>query len=209
MADWWEIEGEDLRETVTKDYEIPDAGGNFEPLPDNTKVLCRISDAGIEDRDGRATPYVQLEILKHEGFAKHKIWRTRFQILDVDPKNETQVSTKKKHLPRFLKLDAACGGAISRSGKELDEILMAKLINKEVIAHVKLIEPKPGETDNRGEPARANNWISDYAVKGSKELTVPASGSTGGGGSQARRRPDPIDDDMDQDIPFITMTSDW
>lgn len=185
---FWSVDGEDVRDKAEDDLPV---NSNFDPLPDKTKVLAVITEAGTKERDGNRYAYAVMEIVKPEGYAKRKLFPS-YWVFDDNPNAEDAAKKRKNDLKRFTRLDLACGGKLVRKDgiPTGDDIAMA-FTNKQVIVNVMLMVPK--ESDK--EPF---NWYSDYWPKGAKELSeAVVQPASGGGGS---KRP-PVDDD-DDDIPF-------
>lgn len=186
---WWETsDGEDLRKTDPK-ADLP--SGNFDPIPNNTKVLAIVDSAGKGEKDGNYYAEATLTILKPEGYANRKLF-PRFWIFDDNPHAADPKKKRDNDMRRFVKLDAACGGKLAKAGHEPDgdDIAMA-LTGKQVIVNVMLMEPK----EEGKEPF---NWFSDYWPRGAKEI------SEGPKAQQKRERQQSrVDDEDDPDfIPF-------
>ncbi len=203
---FWSVDGEDVRDKAEEDLPV---NSNFDPLPDKTKVLAVITEAGTKERDGNRYAYAVMEIVKPEGYAKRKLFPS-FWVFDDNPNAEDVAKKRKNDLKRFTRLDLACGGKLARKDgiPSGDDIAMA-FTNKQVIVHVMLMTPKAGSLDRQGNQQEPFNWYSDYWPKGAKELSeAVVQPASGGGGSKARRPA--ADDDIDgDDIPFITMNADW
>lgn len=208
MSSWWQVDGEDLRNTDAKS-DLP-SGGGFEPLPDKTKVLAIVDSAGIGEKGGNRYAEATFSVLKPDGYANRKLF-AKYWIFDDNPNcysqydsdEEKRAKIKKKRdndMRRFVKLDAACGGKLAKSGKipGNDEIALA-LTGKQVIVQVMLFTPKQGATDSNGNPSEPFNWYADYWPKGTKEISEavapkPKPVQSSGGGF--------ADDDLGDDVPF-------
>jgi len=190
MGNFWTTDdGEDIREKVDADKDLPDNGGSFEPLPDKTKVLAIVTDAGIKEKDGAQHAYAVLEIVKPEAYARRKLFPS-FWVFDDNPNAADPEKKRKNDKLRFTKLDASCGGKLARknSAPSGDDIALA-FTNKQVIVHVMLMTPK----EDGKEPF---NWYSDYWPKSAKEISeVDVKPRV-----QTKRQDH--DDDLDDEIPF-------
>lgn len=185
MDFWSTSDGEDVRDKV--DSDIPESGG-FEPLPDKTKVLAVVTEAGKGEKDGLEYAFATLEIVKPEGYAKRKLF-PRFWVFDDNPHAADKVKKRSNDLRRFSRLDAACGGKLARKNgvPSGDDIALA-FTGKQAIVQVMLMVPKNGD-----DPF---NWYSDYFLKNSKELSEAKA-------LDKKPQNNPTDDDLDDDsIPF-------
>ena len=193
MSSFWSTsDGEDIRDKVDVDKDL-ETGGGSEPLPDKTKVLALITEAGIdEDKDGNRRAFATMEIVKPEAYARRKLF-PRFWVFDDNPNAADKAKKRQNDLMRFTKLDAACGGKLARKdGVPTSDDISLAFTNKQVIVHVMLMTPKDG-----GEPF---NWYSDYWPKNAKEISeVKASAKPRG--ETKRGYEDSFDDDGDE-IPF-------
>lgn len=187
MSFWNTSSGEDARETAEK--ELPD--NSFEPLPDKTKVLVNIDQAGIDkDKNFNERAFAEMTVIKPDAYAGRKLF-PKFWIFDDNPNVADAQKKRDNDLRRFSRLDAACGGKLARAGKTpTDETIALALTGKNVIVHVMLMTPKDGDP---------LNWYSDYWAKGEKdvpEVEKPAR-------KPAAKKQEPAADDLDDsDIPF-------
>lgn len=190
MSSFWSTgDGDDIRDKVDVDKDL-ETGGGFEPLPDKTKVLALITEAGIdEDKDGNRRAFATMEIVKPEAYARRKLF-PRFWVFDDNPNAADKAKKRQNDLMRFTKLDAACGGKLARKdGVPTSDDISLAFTNKQVIVHVMLMTPKDG-----GEPF---NWYSDYWSRGSKEISEVKAAPKSSTKRQA------FDDDLDgDDVPF-------
>lgn len=181
---FWSQGGEDARETATANEDLP--SNDFEPIPDKTKVLAMVTEAGIGEKDGNRYAFATMEIVKPEAYARRKIF-PRFWVFDDNPNAADPAKKRKNDLMRFAKLDAACGGKLARkNGVPSDEDIAMAFANKQVVVNVMLMTPATGDP---------LNWYSDYWPKGTKEITEVAAAKKPG--TKAK-----VDDDLDDDIPF-------
>lgn len=186
MSFWNTSGGEDVRTTTKAEDDLPT--GDFTPIPDKTKVLVTIDQAGVdEDKNFNKRAFAEMTIVKPEAFARRKLF-PKFWIFDDNPNAADKQKKRDNDLRRFTKLDQACGGKLSSSGKEpTDEAIALAFSGKSVIVNVMLMEPNDGD---------AFNWFSDYWPKGTKEIPevdAPAP-------KPAPKKP--VADDLDDEIPF-------
>jgi len=189
MSSFWNSGGEDVRQKIDYEADLP-TGEGFEPLPDKTKVLALVTEAGIGEKDGDRYAFATLEIIKPAAYAKRKLF-PRFWVYDDNPHAADKEKKRANDLKRFTKLDGACGGKLARKDNipSNDDIALA-LTGKQVIVQVMLMTPKEAGK----EPF---NWFADYWAKGQKEIVevaVPTKGATS--------KPSFADDDDDPDVPF-------
>lgn len=188
MSSFWNSGGEDVRQKIDYEADLP-TGEGFEPLPDKTKVLALVTEAGIGEKDGDRYAFATLEIIKPAAYAKRKLF-PRFWVYDDNPHAADKEKKRANDLKRFIKLDGACGGKLARKDGVPggDDIALA-FTGKQVIIQVMKMVPK--EDDK--EPF---NWYADYWAKGQKEIVevaVPTKGATS--------KPS-FADDLDDDVPF-------
>lgn len=202
---WWTSDGSDTRETATGSYES--GGGGYELIPEKTGCLVDITNAAWKGEEGQRKISVEFTIRRPEQLAGRKMWKALW-VMDLSPytlrdKGKGEAITERdKHKAILSNIDKMCGGKLSKNGRVPDDDDLAlALVNKPASIRIMVMTPKTGDPFN---------YISEIKPKGDIEPTVFA--KTGGGGSQARRRPDPIDDDFaddGEDIPFATSISIW
>lgn len=210
MSFWSTSDGEDLTKTAEKEFD--GGGGSYDIVPDKTNCLMNLDRAAWkEDKDKNRYINVQWSVLKPEAFEKTVVFQ-KLWVKDDDPRAKDPAKKRDKALKMLSAIDANAGGKLAKAGREPDDDDLAlALTNKQMICKVMVWE-MDGED---GKPMEGN-WIAAVGSKGGSmaisEGVKPAAkkADTGGGGSSARRpAADPFDDDIDDDIPFITMNADW
>lgn len=195
MSNFWTTsDGKDVTEDAEKEYSV--GGGSFDIIPDKTNCLALVKNAAwTEDRDNNRYINVQWSIVKPEAFANQNVWQ-KLWVKDDDPRAAKPAQKRDKALKMLSTIDANAGGKLAKAGREPDDDDLAlALTNKQMGITVMVWE------NDQKEPG--GNWVSAVWGKGTKEISdakkaVPRAAS-GGGGSQARR---PVDDLDDDDIPF-------
>jgi len=209
-TDWWaDSSGEDVSKVAEKEFD--GGGGTPDLIPDKTNCLMSLVRAAWKGDEGKRFVNVQWSVVKPEVFGGtvvfQKVWCG-----DLDQSAKDPAKKRDKALRMLATIDANAGGKLAKAGREPDDDDLAlALTNKQMVCKVMLWEME--DREKPGEMIRGN-WVSMVAGKGgSLEISdvkaKPA--AVGGGGSQARR-PAPstgFADDMDDDIPFLTMNSIW
>ena len=159
MSDIWGLsDGGSAAETGTE-YEIP-GGGNFDALPDGSKVLAMVEDAEWkEDADHNEFLNLKWTVLKPEEVKNRKIFQ-KLWIKDFDPRKQDEAKAEKKRdraRRLFAAIDANAGGKLAKKGgiPDADAIMLA-LVNKPMVIRLGLWEMEdrqnPGQT-------MAGNWV--------------------------------------------------
>ena len=202
MDDIWGLsDGSSASDTGTE-YEMP-SGGNFEPIPDGSKVLAMVEDANwVTDERGNERLDLKWTVVKPEEYANRKI-NQKCWIFDMDPSvSDPEKARKKRDRARtlFAATDANAGGKLARKGgKPTSEDVVIALANKLMVIGLRV-----WEQDDRNDPTQKvrGNWV--YRVepktgeifiapeKPSRQTTQRPAQSSGGGGYSA----------LDDEIPF-------
>ena len=202
MTDIWGLsDGGSAAETGTE-YEIP-GGGNFDALPDGSKVLAMVEDAEWkEDADHNEFLNLKWTVLKPEEVKNRKIFQ-KLWIKDFDPREKDEAKAEKKRdraRRLFAAIDANAGGKLAKKGgiPDADAIMLA-LVNKPMVIRLGL-----WEMEDRQNPSQvmSGNWIQAIGPKtGEIGLTEakPRAQSARAGSSQ-RQQNAAYDDD--EDLPF-------
>lgn len=142
--------------SVGTEYEI----GGGEPIPDNTKLLAIIDEAGWKDYEGKFYVQLRWSVLQPAEFKGRKV----FQKLHVlaDDKNKAD---KAKRM--FAAVDANAGGRLTASGVEpTDQDLTASLVNKPMVICVKVWELK--------DSGAKGNWVCSVSARKAQGAPVAA-----------------------------------
>jgi len=199
---FWDVEGEDLAQTATKEYEVP--GGNMDPIPNNSDVLAIIDEAKWQhkDRDDKTSPrYIELRwsVMAPEAFKNRKVYH-KLWVTDLDPsaKDETKAKAKQAKARRMLaSIDSNAGGNLLKSGAEpTADSMTLHLCNKPMVIKLMVWSMKGNDGSDM-----AGNWVSavkpsDSPLHISDEKPPKASSGSGQTPSAGGSR------DMDDEIPF-------
>lgn len=206
MSNWWNTsDGADVTEDVSKEYDS--GGGGFEILPAKTKALASIASAGwAKDRDENRYVNIQWSIVKPDDYARRVVFQ-KIWCGDPDPRAKDPNKKRDKALRMLATIDANAGGKLAKAGREPDDDDLALALTNKQMGITLMVwdkEEDDGFGGKRKEPG--GNWVSAVAPKAGFEVTIPPKKSTGNGGPQTRRQ---MNDDLDDDIPFVTMNSVW
>ena len=194
MSSFWNSGGEDVRQKIDYEADLP-TGEGFEPLPDKTKVLALVTEAGIGEKDGDRYAFATLEIIKPAAYAKRKLF-PRFWVYDDNPHAADKEKKRANDLKRFIKLDGACGGKLARKdGVPSNDDIALAFTGKQVIVQVMLMTPRPTEQNPKPDSVQ---WFADYWAKGQKEVPEVEASS-----KKVTKKPEYADDlDDDSAVPF-------
>lgn len=187
---FWDTTDGGVATDTGKDFEV--GGGNFEPIPDGTKVLASVENAQWKvDNSGNEHLSLQWTVLKPEGFVNRKIFQ-KLWVTDHDPsaKDEEKAKTKTDKAKRMLAaIDANAGGKLARLTKKPteDEILLA-FTNKPMV--IRLGVYSMDDRQNPGEKIRGN-WVQAVSAKDTP-LDAPTT-------SAKTKKSDDVEED---EIPF-------
>lgn len=198
---WNTSNGKDVTQGIEKEYTAD--GGGFPIIPEKTNCLLLI-DKAYWTKDDSFNEYIKLQYSvigpqAYEGIkVKHNLW-----VADPNPDKvgkEAQDKKRANDLKMLATIDAICGGKLGKAGRRPDDDdLTINLTGKQLIARLMTYPDR----DDKSKPG--GNWVAAVAAKGgSMEVTKvdrKPDGSRGaplsGSGS----------DDLDDEIPFITMDS--
>ena len=200
MTDIWGLsDGGSAAETGTE-YEIP-GGGNFDALPDGSKVLAMVEDAEWKsDNDQNEFLNLKWTVLKPEEVKNRKIFQ-KLWIKDFDPREKDEAKAEKKRdraRRLFAAIDANAGGKLAKKGgiPDADAIMLA-LVNKPMVIRLGLWEME--DRQNPGQTI-SGNWVQAVSPKTADVgLAEAKPASSAPAGSSQRKANAAYDDD---EIPF-------
>lgn len=200
MTDIWGLsDGGSAAETGTE-YEIP-GGGNFDALPDGSKVLAMVEDAEWKtDNDQNEFLNLKWTVLKPEEVKNRKIFQ-KLWIKDFDPREKDEAKAEKKRdraRRLFAAIDANAGGKLAKKGgiPDADAIMLA-LVNKPMVIRLGLWEME--DRQNPGQTI-SGNWVQAVSPKTAEVgLTEAKPSRSAPSGSSQRKANAAYDDD---EIPF-------
>tara|TARA_B100000795_G_scaffold190873_1_gene145462 strand:- start:228 stop:725 length:498 start_codon:yes stop_codon:yes gene_type:complete len=137
-----------------------DASNNFQPIPDNTDVLCVVENAAWANNQYNGD-YIAIEwqVLVPEEYANRKI----FQNIKVMHDNEKTADKAKKMLAT---IDYNAGGKMLKSGEQPDDAMLTKsLTGKQMILKLQVWEMAGDDGQTR-----SGNWV--CAVSGKKDVKL-------------------------------------
>lgn len=184
---FWDMD--DGTSAVSDKTEYDAGGGNFDPIPDGSKVLAWIERVKwSEDKDQNRYIELQWRVEKPEEFENRIVFQ-KLWTLDFDPTAKDAEKAKKKRnkaLLLFAAIDANCGGKLGRkAGIPTDDDMALALQTRKMVIRLAIWEM--GDA--------TGNWVSavypkDHEVKAGevKEGAKKSSGS--------------IAQDIDDDVPF-------
>lgn len=160
-----------------------EAGGNIEPIPNNTDVLAAPDQAGWDRHNDSDLISVRWNILQPKEYEGRKIFQ-RIRVMDDDDKK----ADKAKRM--LAAIDTNAGGKLLASGEEpTDESLARCLVNKPMVLKLMVWEMEGDD----GQP-RSGNWVSAVSPR-----------KAGKKAAKAAPKPEPepvVDDGYDDDIGF-------
>lgn len=200
---FWEVEGENLSQTATKEYEIP--GGNMDPIPNNSDVLAIIDQAKWQHKDKEDTTsprYIELRwsVMQPEEYKNRKVFH-KLWVADLDPealkKGQDKAKTKQGKARRMLAtIDMNAGGNLLKSeGAPTEDSMTLHLCNKPMVIKCMTWSMKSNDGSDM-----AGNWVSavktaDSPLHISDEKPPKASGGPG-------QTPSAGGNSLDDEIPF-------
>lgn len=194
MGFWDNDDGSEIDQT---DGTFDAGGGNMDPIPDGSSVLAMPDEAKwAEDRDGNEHISIRWTVARPEEFANRKIWQ-KLWVSDDKPRSKDPSKDREKAKRMLMAIDKNAGGKLSRKpGRPSDEDLALALISKPMVIRV-------GVWDMDG---KRGNWVQACSPKDHELKTGTTKPSGNGGGSLSGKRPKPdFNDDLDDDVPFISM----
>lgn len=185
---FWDLSDGTSAKDTGKTYEAPET--NFEPIPDNTRVMAEIEEAGwasMQDGSGRHVA-LKWRILDPEQYANRVIFQ-KLWVGDDDPYAKSADAAEKKRnksLTVLAAIDANCGGKLARIDDDPDDSDLAMSLQGKpmsILLRVWEMKGSDGET-------RTGNWIAGVGEgKGGNEKPKAAPKSSGG-------KSKPVDDDV-------------
>lgn len=204
---FWDLD--DGTSAATNDKEYSAGGGDFDVIPKGSSVLVNIEDSNWKEGYQISEEFVNLKVrvMKPEAYANRvlffKLW-----IDDLDPGVKTNgvfdrtkaVTKRDKHKKMLMAIDANAKGKLAKlSARPTDDQLAIALTGTQFVATLGV-----WDKEENGKKIPGGNWLMSAKPKTS-DVTEPTPKSTGNGGSYAARGRGGFDDDLDDDVPFITM----
>ncbi|MEE8327959.1 MAG: hypothetical protein V3R32_04095, partial [Nitrosomonadaceae bacterium] len=167
-------------EEVTGEFQ---AGGNMEPIPNNTNVLACADEIKWDSTQmGEFYVSVRWAVLEPAEYKGRKIFQ-KLWIKDDKPNNKNPAEARKKAQMMLAAIDKNAGGLLASSGGTTDADLTKALVNKLMIINLQL-----WEMEVNGEQ-KSGNWVAAVSPRGNKK---PAA---------AKPAPAPIVEGIEGDIP--------
>ena len=178
MSFWQKQDGSQI-ENITSF----DAGGDIQPIPNNTALIAAIEEAKWAEYDGEHYINLKWRIMRPADYAN----RVLFQKLHVfDPKK----GDKAKQM--LAAIDANCGGKLSKLTETPEDMhLMTALVGKPMAVKVQI-------WDING---KTGNWISAVSPAKSQAPVQAQAPKPSAPRPPQRQAPVQVDDDLDS-IPF-------
>jgi len=206
---FWDLSDGESASTGAKEYE--QETGNLDPIPDGSSVLAIIDEAKWSETRDRDAEFISLRwsVTEPAEYANRKVFQ-KLWVTDDDPnaKDADKAAKKRDKAKKMLAaIDANCGGKLAKkAARPTDDDLALALTNRPMIIKCMVWEMKAQDgTTNSG------NWIAAVAPK-AKGIDVKAAvvkdPAAGGGKSMSASR-NSLQDDLDDDVPFITMDRHW
>jgi hypothetical protein len=178
MSDIWGLSDGGSAADTGAEYEIP-GGGNFDVIPDGSKVLAMVEDAEWKD-DGQGHEFLNLKwsVVKPEAVQNRKVFQ-KLWIKETDPRErDADKAAKKRDRARrlFAAIDANAGGKLAKKGgiPGSEDVLLA-LANKLMV--IRLGVWSMDDNRNPGQKMEGN-WVQAVAPKtaevGLTEAKAPA-----------------------------------
>jgi len=187
MSFWDLSDGETVK--AETEYEAPQ-GGDMSPMPDNTDVMVYCDEAKWDEKEGNEYVSLRWRVAKPEAY-KNRVVFQKLWVIGNNPQQSDADKRKKQgdNAKRMLAaIDANTGGGLlALEGRPKDEDLQSNLMNKMIIAKLKVWEM----TGSDGKPM-SGNWICAVSpkTKGVSEDVKPVENKAAA----------TVDDDTD--IPF-------
>ena len=188
MSFWQLSDGTQAENTTT----FESGGGNFDPIPDNTKCIAAIEEAKWADYQGESYINLKWRVMRPAEYANRVI----FQKLHVMKHGDKGDKAKRM----LMAIDANCGGKLAKlRDTPQDEDLMMSLVGKPVAIKVQVWEIN----------GKTGNWIS--AVAPAKQQSpqqqpqpqrAPQQNAHNQAKSNGYQPQNIVIDDDDSDIPF-------
>ena len=142
MSFWQLSDGTQAENTTT----FESGGGNFDPIPDNTKCIAAIEEAKWADYQGESYINLKWRVMRPNEYGNRIIFQ-KLKVFEHGDKGD-----KAKRM--LMAIDANCGGKLAKlRDTPQDEDLMMSLIGKPVAIKVQVWEIN----------GKTGNWISAVA----------------------------------------------
>jgi hypothetical protein len=189
----------DGESAITNEKEFAAANGDFDVIPKGTSVLVSVEDATWKAGYNIAEEFVNLKVrvTKPEAYANRvlffKLW-----IDELDPSVKTNgafdktkaLSKRDKHKKMLMAIDANGKGRLAKvAARPSDDQLAVALTSAQFVATLGVWD----KTGDDGKKTPGGNWLMAARPKSSEvpEVAPPAP-----------RKPAPVDDLDDDDVPF-------
>lgn len=160
MSDFWGLSsGESATDTGTE-FEV--SSGNFEVIPDGSKVLAMVENAEWK-QDDKLNEYLSLQwtALKPEAVANRKIFQ-KLYLTDLDASHKKPEEKRDKARRMFAAIDANAGGKLATLVSKPDaDAIMRALGNRTMVIRLGVWSIKSRETGELIE----GNWVQAVAPK--------------------------------------------
>jgi len=196
---------------VTNEKEFDAGGGDFEVIPKGTNVLVAVEDATWKAGFNVTEEFVNLKVrvMKPAGY-ENRVLFFKLWVDELDPgvKDPVKAETKRdKHKRMLMAIDANGKGRLAKvAARPTDEQLALALTGVQFVATLGVWDKEDPVTKAK---TPGGNWLMKASSKSAEVSPGPAPrGGTGNGTSSAGRARGAIfEDDLDDDVPFITCDS--
>lgn len=173
------------------------AGGNIEPLPDDTDLVAFIDEAKWTTAHNSEETLINIRwrAMKPECY-KNRVLFQKMWVLGNNPNHKDPKKQGDNAKRMFAAIDTNTGGGMTNlTDAPTDEELQRNLLNKPMIIKTKLWEM----TGDDGQ-THSGNWVCMVSPNGSRDVEEPSGGGSVKPVTQQQSAP-PVNDDMG-DIPF-------
>lgn len=194
---FWDLSDGDSAKNTGTEYDTP--AGNFEPIPDNSKVLAMVDAVKWQTKEHTGKRYLEITwtVLAPEEFKNRKIFHNLW-VDDLDPNAKSEDKAKEKRdkaRRRLAQIDALCGGKLTQSNDApTDDAMMMALGNRQLVIQVMMWEMD--DRERYGEKIRGN-WVNNIYAPSEPTSTgkapPPAQKQQVNGGTRQQ---------LDDEIPF-------
>jgi hypothetical protein len=134
-----------------------EAGGNMEPIPNNTDVLAAIDEAKWDNYEGEDYISLRWAVLAPADYKNRKI----FQKLKVNQDNKDKADKAKKML---VAIDTNAGGKLLASGKAPDDMMLTSaLVNRPMVLKLFVWEIE----------GKSGNWVGKVSARNAGTTPPP------------------------------------
>ena len=169
------------------------AGGNIEPLPDNTDLVAFVDEAKWATVYQGEEQYINIRwrAMKPECY-KNRVLFQKLWVLGNNPNHKDPKKQGDNAKRMFAAIDTNTGGGMTNlTDAPTDEELQRNLLNKPMIIKTKLWEMERDGQINSG------NWVCAVSPKGSRVVEGPSGGAVK---PVTQQKTPPTD--LNDDIPF-------